>query len=164
MPTEIERKFLVTGTSWREGDAISEAISQGYLSNDPTGATVRVRTKGERAYLTIKGPSKGISRAEFEYAIPPEEAREMIQALCRSERVIAKVRHTLEWDGREWVIDVFEGANEGLVLAEVELDSEGDDLALPAWAGEEVSDDPRYYNAALARSPYTSWGGERAIT
>lgn len=152
---EIERKFLVAGDGWREHVVRSVPIRQGYISADARGA-VRIRRKGERGVLTIKGPSEGISRAEFEYAIPAEDADAMLDALCHAGHV-SKTRHVLDVDGLEWVVDVFEGENAGLVLAEVELEDEAQQIALPGWLGEEVSHDERYFNAYLARQPYTTW-------
>ena len=153
MANEIERKFLVADDSWRDG-APGVRISQGYLSQDPE-RTVRVRIAGENAWLTIKGRTVGIRRAEFEYVVPVADARELL-GLCLP-AVIDKTRHRIEHGGHVWEIDVFHGENDGLVLAEVELADESVEPDLPAWAGAEVSADARYFNACLAASPYRKW-------
>ncbi len=153
MGIEIERKFLVAGDGWR-GHGRSTRICQGYLNRDKA-RTVRVRIAGEQAFLTVKGLSAGAVRAEFEYAIPPADAQQLL-ALCDGP-VIDKVRHAVEHEGLVWEIDEFLGDNQGLLLAEVELRSEDQAFARPAWAGEEVTDDPRYYNSNLAEHPFTRW-------
>jgi CYTH domain-containing protein len=153
MAVEIERKFLVTDDSWRDGSP-GVRMAQGYLSLAPERA-VRVRLAGENAWLTVKGRTEGISRAEFEYAIPPGDARDLL-AMCLPS-VIEKTRYRVPVCGRVWEIDVFHGANEGLVLAEVELEDESARLELPSWTGEEVSADPRYFNACLAARPFRTW-------
>jgi len=152
MGKEIERKFLVSGESWKEG-ATGTDFQQGYLASDLN--TVRVRIAGGTAYLTIKSKTKGISRDEFEYEIPVADAEAMLK-LC-PESPISKTRYEVQHGAHLWEVDVFHGANEGLVMAEVELASEEEDVDLPGWAGEEVSHDPRYYNSALSKSPYTTW-------
>ena len=146
---EIERKYLVEGESWREGIEASFPISQGYLDVHG-GATVRVRVKGEKAFLTIKGPSQGISRSEFEYGIPVEEAIEMIAQFCTS-RCVEKIRHQVHVAGKLWVVDEFHGHNAGLVMAEIELESVDEKFELPPWAGRDVSLDAAYYNVNLAK-------------
>ncbi len=154
MAKEIERKFLVLGDAWKDlGDAIF--YRQGYLLAGK-GTTVRVRTIGAKAYLTIKGPSVGLSRLEFEYKIPQADALEMLHKLC-DKPLIEKSRTTIQVEGMAWEIDEFYGANVGLVLAEIELESEGQQFTKPPWIGREVSDDSRYFNANLARRPYTQW-------
>lgn len=152
MGHEIERKFLVVSDSWRAG-AERVRIRQGYLSLQPT---VRVRTKGEHGYLTIKGPAEGITRAEYEYEIPRAEADELLDALCRRP-LIDKWRYRLQVDGVIWEVDEFLGENVGLIVAEVELASADQDLVLPAWVGLEVSADWRYSNAALSERPFSRW-------
>ena len=154
MPSEVERKFLVANDSWRDGSPVGVRIAQGYLSLDPD-RTVRVRLAGDEAWLTIKGRTSGITRSEFEYAIPFEEALELL-SLCLS-TVIDKTRHRIHHAGYLWEIDVFHGANQGLVLAEVELPDETTTPPIPEWAGQEVSDDPRYYNANLASHPFSAF-------
>ena len=153
MAAEIERKFLVAGDSWRDGTP-GVRIAQGYLSQDPD-RTVRVRVAGENAWLTIKGRTEGITRAEFEYAIPVADAR-ILLGLCLPS-VIDKTRHEISYGGHLWEIDVFHGDNEGLVIAEVELADEAIFPDLPPWAGAEVSSDARYFNSCLAARPYSKW-------
>lgn len=152
MSTEIERKFLVSGTSWRT--ATGQRICQGYLNRDKH-RTVRVRMAGQQAYLTIKGLSAGATRAEFEYAIPLEDAQALL-ALCDGP-LIDKVRHLVVHEGLTWEVDEFLGDNAGLVVAEVELLSENQEVPLPPWATEEVTTDPRYFNSSLATHPYSRW-------
>ncbi len=154
MGIEIERKFLLKNADWRQG-ALGTVFRQGYLSTDPE-RTVRVRLEGERGRLTIKGKSTGISRAEYEYEIPPAEATELLETLCLRP-LIEKTRYRVEHAGRVWEIDEFQGVNAGLLIAEVELESATAEFDLPAWIGQEVSDDPRYFNASLVEHPYVDW-------
>lgn len=149
---EIERKFLVVGEPWRGAES-HLAIRQGYLSSGGA-ATVRVRVGPEMAWLTVKGPSNGLSREEFEYTIPRADGEAML-ALCNA--VVAKTRHHVQVGDHCWEIDVFEGENVGLVVAEVELEAEDQPFVRPDWIGEEVSFDRRYRNSALARAPYSTW-------
>lgn len=123
------------------------SIHQGYLSDNET-ATVRVRTKGNKAFITIKSKTVGITRLEFEYEIPVDEALELLK-LC-ADRTLTKTRFELEHGGKIWELDVFAGRHEGLLLAEIELSSESEGFTLPPWLGEEVSTDPRYFNSFLA--------------
>jgi len=155
MATEIERKFLVQGEAWRDG-ARGVAYRQGYLTTDPE-RTVRVRIAGKQAFLTIKGKTRGATRAEFEYPIPTGDAASLLDELCQRP-LVEKTRYTLHHSGHEWVLDEFHGDNEGLLVAEVELDSEDEAFSTPPWAGREVTDDPRYYNANLIAHPYRQWG------
>lgn len=155
MGREIERKFLVRDDSWRAGASGME-LRQGYLSSAKE-RTVRVRTVGERGWLTIKGITRGISRQEFEYEIPLAEAREMLDTLCERP-LIEKIRYRVPHAGHTWEIDEFLGDNRGLVLAEVELADEAAAVELPPWAGEEVSGDPRYFNSNLVKAPWPAWG------
>jgi adenylate cyclase len=148
MATEIERKFLVRDTSVLRG-VRGERILQGYLSCGRV--TLRVRHIGACAYLTLKGPSAGLTRDEFEYEIPAGDADQLLARYCEPGRV-AKVRYRVPYRGHEFEVDVFEGHLTGLVMAEVELEDEQQPLELPPWIGREVSHDPRYYNAALARA------------
>ena len=157
MGTEIERKFLVSSDAWRQG-AKPSAIRQGYLCAGPSHV-VRVRTYGDQAFLTIKSGGAGIARLEFEYEVPVADATVMLDALCHRP-LIEKTRFAVDVDGVAWVVDVFFGDNEGLVLAEVELESEAQQVALPPWAGTEVTGDPRYFNAALSERPYATWAPE----
>lgn len=131
-------------------------MSQGYLSRD-IERTVRVRVAGECAWLTVKGETVGIRRAEYEYGIPVADGVELL-GMCLP-AVIDKVRHRVEFMGRVWEVDVFAGVNEGLVMAELELADEGVEVDLPPWVGLEVSGDPRYYNANLAQRPFREFGG-----
>ncbi|MCC5861544.1 MAG: CYTH domain-containing protein [Gammaproteobacteria bacterium] len=156
MGTEIERKFLLQGEAWREG-ASGLDYRQGYLSTDKQ-RTVRVRVVGARAMLTIKGMTHGIRRVEFEYPIPQDDAEQLL-ALCHRP-LIEKTRYRVEHAGLVWEIDEFHGENAGLLVAEVELEDESQAIQLPAWVGEEVSDDPRYFNSNLARHPYSEWRDE----
>lgn len=154
MPVEIERKFRVTGDGWRAAGA-GTRYRQGYLSLQ-AGASVRVRASHDQGYLTIKGETSGVTRAEYEYPIPLAHANELLDALC-IKPVIEKTRYRIEHRGLVWEVDEFEGGNAGLVIAEVELESEGQAIELPAWVGEEVTGDPRYYNASLVSNPYSTW-------
>ena len=150
MATEIERKFLVTGDGWRKLVTQQTQFRQGYLSSNAK-ATVRVRSMDDaRAYLTIKGASRGMSRAEYEYPLPIADAREMLA--MAEPHVIEKIRHLVPFEGLVWEVDVFGGHHEGLLIAEVELSSEDQHVAIPDWIGREVTDDDRYYNASLSRT------------
>jgi len=156
MAQEIERKFLVLGDAWRTEDGIR--IRQGYLHNDANG-TVRVRTKGEHAYLTIKGELTGITRTEFEYEIPLEDANQILDELCQRP-LIEKIRYEVHMDEFIWEVDEFLEENVGLVVAEIELENEVQEFPKPKWLGEEVSQDARYLNANLVKKPYSKWGNE----
>jgi len=153
MGSEIERKFLVRDDSWRAG-ASGVELRQGYLSSVKE-RTVRVRTVGERGWITVKGITRGIRRQEFEYEIPVADANEMLK-LCERP-LIEKIRYRVPCGGHIWEVDEFLGDNQGLVLAEVELADEAVEVELPAWAGEEVSGDPRYFNSSLVKAPWPGW-------
>lgn len=153
MATEIERKFLLRDTGFLQG-LPGERICQGYLS-DAVDATVRVRLVGNQGFLTIKGRSHGISRSEFEYPIPATDAEQLL-AMCGASR-IDKTRYRIPHGRHLWEVDVFSGANEGLVVAEIELASEEEVFARPDWLGEEVSHDSRYFNSQLSRQPFSGW-------
>jgi CYTH domain-containing protein len=153
MATEIERKFLVKEGPWRE--AAAETYRQGYLSTVKE-RTVRVRTINDKGYLTVKGISVGASRLEFEYEIPVADAKELLDNLCEKP-LIEKQRYKLDHGGLTWEIDVFFGDNEGLIVAEVELQSEDQVFERPDWVVDEVTGDPRYYNANLINNPYSKW-------
>lgn len=156
MSREIERKFLVHGDGWRsEPTQGGLLIRQGYLSAEKA-CTVRVRTAGARAFLTVKGAQIGAVRAEYEYEIPVQDAHEMLDTLC-GRPLIEKTRHELDVGGRHWVVDVFAGDNQGLVVAEVELEEENQAIELPDWIAEEVTHDPRYLNVNLVKQPYNLW-------
>jgi CYTH domain-containing protein len=154
MALEIERKFLVRNADWRRG-AIGTNYRQGYLTIDPE-RTVRVRIAGDKGYLTIKGKTEGMTRSEFEYPIPLSDATQLLDNLCLRP-LIEKVRYCVTYAGNLWEIDEFAGDNDGLIVAEVELDSSDQQVDLPQWAGEEVTTDPRYYNASLSQHPYRNW-------
>ena len=154
MAQEIERKFLVTGDAWRRL-AKGTVYRQGYLSTVKE-RTVRVRTVGDKGYLTVKGLSVGAKRAEFEYEIPVADAGAMLNELCEHP-LIEKVRYKIAFDGLIWEVDEFFGDNEGLIVAEVELSYEDQEIRRPDWIGEEVTDDPRYFNANLVAHPYKNW-------
>ena len=157
MAQEIERKFLVRGDAWRA--APGTYICQGYLNRDKQ-RTVRVRIAGDAAWLTIKGASSGAVRAEFEYPIPLEDARQLL-ALCEPP-LIEKHRHVVPHGGFKWEVDEFLGENLGLVVAEIELDAEDQAFEQPDWVGEEVTHDARYFNSNLAAHPFSSWGDNKA--
>ena len=153
MPLEIERKFLVIGDGWRAG-ASRQRFCQGYLAR-ADGVTVRVRRTGSFAYLTIKGEPDGIVRAEFEYAVPVDDAEAMLKALC-ARPLIEKTRHLVPYGGLVWHVDEFGGDNAGLILAEVELERPDQPVPLPPWVGAEVTHDPRYRNSNLVEAPQGS--------
>ncbi len=154
MGQEIERKFLVVSDEWRS-PASGQRYRQAYLPTQ-SGTTVRVRVVGEVGYLTIKGPTQGITRSEFEYEIPVADAEQLLHELC-DRPLIEKTRYRVEVAGHLWEIDEFEGENHGLIVAEVELEEADQPLELPSWIGVEVSDDPRYYNSSLAKHPFSHW-------
>jgi adenylate cyclase len=154
MAQEIERKFRVANDDWRAMATSSSSLKQGYLSSSAE-ATVRVRLEDNLGTLTIKSKTKGITRNEFEYAIPAQEAKELLM-LCKGP-LIEKIRYRILQENHTWEIDVFEGDNDGLIIAEIELTSEDDYFAKPQWLGEEVSGDSRYYNSNLATHPYVNW-------
>ena len=152
MGSEIERKFRVDPNWQPPGEGV--AYEQGYLSSH-VERTVRVRVEGERAKLTVKGATVGVTRLELEYPIPVDDARQLL-AICEKP-IITKRRHVVLHAGKKWEVDVFGGDNEGLVVAELELSSEDEPFAKPPWVHDEVSDDPRYFNANLVKHPYRSW-------
>ncbi len=154
MGVEIERKFLVAGNDWRRSVRSSRQLKQGYLAVDG-GTTVRVRTDGQSAWLTIKGSPQGLARPEFEYEIPAAEASALLD-LCQG-RTVEKTRHLIPTDGHVWEVDEFEGRNSGLIVAEIELRDAAEKFARPAWLGAEVTEDPRYLNASLAVHPFSQW-------
>jgi len=155
MATEIERKFLLRNDSWRQLADAGTRFSQGYMIGS-SQASVRVRIEGDQANLNIKSATLGIQRHEFEYSIPLDEAREMLETLCEKP-IIDKFRYRLHYGEHEWEIDVFEGDNAGLVVAEIELEHEDEAFERPDWLGEEVSHDVRYYNVNLVNHPYKDW-------
>ena len=151
MATEIERKFLVTADI---PDGESSEIQQAFLSLDPE-RTIRIRITDNKGFLTVKGKTQGISRAEFEYEIPLQEALDMLELSIG--HPIRKTRTCVIIGRHTWEVDVFHDLNAGLVVAEIELDSEDEELELPDWIGDEVSEDFRYLNACLAQHPFTEW-------
>lgn len=152
MAIEIERKFLVEGNSWRDDVERSQRLDQGYIRSED--ATVRVRTVDDAGYITLKGKTTNISRSEFEYEVPYEDAVAMLDEYC-GDRRLSKTRHILTVGDHEWVIDEFDGRHDGLLLAEIELTAEDEEFVRPDWAHLEVSDDPRFYNSNLSRAPET---------
>lgn len=148
MGVEIERRFLVAGDGWRQHVECEELYCQGYI-HTVGDATVRVRRAGDAAYLTIKGPKDGSVRPEFEYSIPVDDAEDLFRLLC-GKPLVEKVRHRVPAGRCIWYVDVFAGANTGLVVAEVELSDEHAEVPLPDWVGDEVTNDGRYRNSALA--------------
>lgn len=155
MKQEIERKFLVSDDGWR-GRAIPELYRQGYIARAQDRA-VRVRIAGNRGELAIKiRRNPGLTRDEYEYSIPLEDAKSLLGSIPPGE-VLEKYRYTFVENGLTWEVDEFLGANAGLIIAEVELDSEDQPIVYPPWLGKEVSRISRYFNAELAQQPYTSW-------
>lgn len=155
MAQEIELKFLVRDDSWRESASEEISMRQGFLC-DGFERSMRVRTENEKAFLNIKRSSDGIHRLEYEYEIPFDEAREMLDNVAL-QPLIEKIRYLVPAGEYEWEIDLFTGENEGLVIAEIELPSIDADFEKPSWLGKEVSDDFRYYNVSLREKPFTSW-------
>lgn len=161
MAIEIERKFLVRRESLPALPA-GDSICQGYIQT-LNRTTVRVRLRGDQAFLTLKGPANGISRSEFEYPIPVADAIQILEQLCTSEnpaqeKTIEKTRYEIPHDDMTWELDIFSGNNAGLIVAEIELSSERQVFSLPDWVGEEVSSDLRYSNLALMQNPFSTWG------
>lgn len=152
MGKEIERKFLTKASGWRHERPMK--LRQGFLSSVKE-RTVRVRTIDDKAYLTIKGTAVGASRPEFEYEIPCEDAKQLLE-ICEKP-LIEKNRYRIEEGGFVWEVDEFFGENQGLIVAEVELEREDQAFPKPDWVGEEVTGDPRYFNANLIKNPYKKW-------
>ncbi|MDP2100742.1 MAG: CYTH domain-containing protein [Methylobacter sp.] len=155
MAIEIEHKFLLANDDWRQQVSHSTAYRQGYLSSQPT-SSIRVRTSGDHAWLNIKTATIGTHRYEYEYEIPLADADEILATLC-AKPLIEKIRHFVTDDGNLWEIDEFEGDNQGLIVAEIELKQTGQAFTQPAWLGAEVTGDLRYYNNNLAKHPYSEW-------
>ncbi|HET6396908.1 MAG TPA: CYTH domain-containing protein [Pseudoxanthomonas sp.] len=169
MGIEIERKFRVRGEAWRARAERVQPMAQGYLNDlavvegGAQKASVRVRIEGERAFLNLKSRELGHTRQEFDYPIPVEDARQLL-ALCVG-GLVEKRRHYVRDGGHLWEVDEFLGDNAGLVVAEIELDAPDEAFGRPDWLGEEVTDQPRYYNLALAQRPYSQWSpAERAAS
>lgn len=155
MATEIERKFLVNDDIWRKQTESHCHIVQGYLANTERGS-IRVRVAGDDAHLNIKSMTLGVSRAEFDYPIPLDDAETMLQELCMRP-LIEKTRYLVKHHEHLWEIDEFSGDNSGLIVAEIELGSPDENFSRPSWLGDEVSNDPRYYNVSLVEYPYSKW-------
>ena len=158
MGVEIERKFLLKNGDWRKFVTMSSRIRQGYMQND-AHATVRVRLIDDEAYLTLKAPqsASGVTRLEYEYPIPAEDANGLLDTIC-TPPLIEKIRHYIPAEnGLMWEIDEFSGDNAGLVVAELELPAENTPYICPDWLGEEVTGDIRYYNSNLIKNPYSRW-------
>lgn len=157
MKQEIERKFLVINDTWKTPDIAGIAYKQAYLSNNPD-RVVRIRVAGDKGFITIKGKPapESISRPEYEYEIPLKDAEYMYENLCEPGK-IEKVRYLYEFKGHTWEIDEFHGENEGLIVAEIELETENESFEKPDWAGEDVSLDFKYSNGNLSKKPYKSW-------
>ncbi len=153
MGKEIERKYLLIGDEWK---SLGEGtlFRQGYL-NSQKERVVRTRTMGDKAAVTIKGITVGATRLEFEYDIPFEDCEKLLE-LCE-QPLIEKTRYKIEFEGLVWEVDEFHGVNEGLVVAECELESEDQTIDKPSWVGEEVTGDPRFYNSNLIANPYSTW-------
>ena len=154
MGFEIERKFLVKNDLWRVS-ASGKKFYQGYLSTIPQ-RTVRIRIVGEKGYLTVKGNARGATRLEYEYLIPISDAQGMLYELCEKP-IIEKIRYPIKYKEFVWVVDEFFGENQGLILAELELTYEDQSFEKPAWVGQEVTQDSKYFNANLVGYPYLKW-------
>lgn len=154
MATEIERKFLVENQDYKK---YAEGIycCQGYICSEKQ-RTIRVRIFGDEAFLTLKGQADNITRKEFEYPIPINDAKELMNNFCQYS-IIEKKRYIISCKGKEWVVDEFLGDNSGLVVAEIELEKEDETFSLPSWVGKEVTRDPKYLNVCLAKVPFKSW-------
>ena len=155
MLQEIERKFRIQNPSFLDG-MVGVKIAQGYLSADPERA-VRIRIKGDQGFITVKGKSNasGTTRFEWEKEIDSNEAQALLD-LCIP-NIISKTRCEVEHDSNTWEIDVFHGANEGLLIAEIELTDEHQEFSKPDWLGEEITGDPRYYNSYISQNPFSTW-------
>jgi len=162
MGTEIERKYLVKQAEWRshkeqilqQNPAMGKKYSQGYIPTS-NGTTVRVRIIGTQGYLTIKSKTLGYTRAEFEYPIPVVDAEQMLNSLCQ-QPLIDKIRYKINYQDLVWEVDEFKGENQGLIVAEVELESENQQIDIPYWIDREVND-PKYFNSNLIKYPYSKW-------
>ncbi|MCB1829386.1 MAG: CYTH domain-containing protein [Chromatiaceae bacterium] len=155
MGLEIERKYLVINDLWKNNVIAESHLQQGYLANQKN-ASIRIRTGNGKAHLNIKSTTVGIRRLEYEYEIPIADAREMLREIAL-QPYIEKTRYIVRNGGHDWELDVFAGENRGLIVAELELDSEDEPFELPVWAGEEVSGDVKYYNVNLINHPYSRW-------
>ncbi len=161
MPQEIERKYLLSSNAWKALSHQSIRMHQGYLCNN-SQSSVRIRIENQAANINIKSMTVGISRAEYEYSIPVEEAKELLDTLCKKPQV-QKTRYLVSHSGKLWEIDEFKGDNKGLIVAEIELESEDEVIELPEWVGKEVSHHERYYNMRLAEYPYSQWSDNEKL-
>lgn len=155
MATEIERKFLVVNDDWRQQVTDRKTMVQAYFGGGDK-ASIRVRISGESANINIKSATLDVHRKEYEFSIPVEDARELVAELCE-QPAIEKTRYYVPYADHLWEVDVFSGANEGLVVAEIELQDPEESFEKPPWVGKEVSDDKRYYNVCLVTYPYKDW-------
>lgn len=155
MALEIEHKYLVRSDEWRAGADDGRRMRQGYLANQE-GLSIRVRAAGDDAWLNIKHAERLTVRHEYEYPIPIADAEELLDGAC-NRPLVEKTRYRVEHESHVWEVDVFHGDNEGLIVAEIELESEHEAYARPSWLGADVSDDPRYLNQNLSRQPYSRW-------
>ena len=156
MGKEIERKFLVTGKEWKSYSSHSIVFKQGYFKGEKLSASIRVRIEGEVAKLNIKGATIGIVRDEFEYPIPVDEANQLLALYCKTP-YIEKTRYYVNYKSHLFEIDEFIGENQGLVVAEVEIENVDETISLPDWIGEDVSEQPKYYNNNLVEFPFSQW-------
>ncbi|MBL4677027.1 MAG: CYTH domain-containing protein [Mucilaginibacter sp.] len=155
MGIEIERKFLINHEKWNKLDKpTGKLYKQGYILNEEN-RTVRIRVTDNAAYITLKGKSEGISRSEYEYQIPKDNGEQILEQFAISS--LEKTRYNINYNGHLWEIDVFDGDNKGLIVAEIELENEDEPFEKPDWVTEEVSYDSRYTNALLSIKPYNSW-------
>ncbi|UQB43336.1 CYTH domain-containing protein [Thiomicrospira microaerophila] len=162
MAREIERKFLLKNDLWRQQVSKKTLFIQGYLNQieeNSSKSSVRIRIEGEQANINIKSLEIGLSRDEYEYPIPVDEAQNMLKKLAVGP-IIEKVRYLVELEDVTWEIDEFFGDNEGLVIAEVELETEDQTLTLEDWVGREVTDDVKYYNISLSKYPFKDWSDD----
>ncbi|GAB4023324.1 CYTH domain-containing protein [Spirosoma koreense] len=154
MGIEIERKFLVVGSAWKQ-NAKGQLYQQGYLNSQPD-RSVRVRLVADKGYITIKGKRLGATRPEYEYAIPYADALELLHHLCE-QPILEKFRYRIDHGGLVWEVDAFQGENQGLVVAEVELASADQPIDLPDWIGQEVTGEAKYDNVNLSKYPFSNW-------
>ena len=159
MAVQIERKFLLKNTHWKQYAKSWRDYSQGYLTTPGGKSSIRVRICDDRAWLNIKSATLGMQRAEFDYEIPLQDAQEMLNTLCLRP-VIKKRRYYVPYSQHTWEVDEFGAENAGLVVAEIELSDVDEAFDLPEWVGREVTDDPRYYNVSLVDYPYSEWKHE----
>jgi adenylate cyclase len=163
MAIEIEKKFLLKDDTWQHDTAGMRCV-QGYLPTQPDSfVTARIRIIGDHARITVKGPTEGAGRSEFEYPIPLDDATEMLATLCTG-HLVEKTRYIVSVGMHRWEVDLFHGLNEGLVVAEIELSDPAEAFTMPAWAGQEVTGEARYYNAQLSRRPFSTWSAAERAT